>query len=81
MPRRRGPRGHNTIIKPDPESSGDTSAFPESATLNYGHKTAPSTVSSYGGSTNHIPPDQAFYHHGRSDAREYLSASLFKRAY
>ncbi|SPJ89719.1 related to Mx protein [Fusarium torulosum] len=68
MPRRRGPRGHNTIIKPDPESSGDTSAFPESATLNYSHKTAPSTASSYGGSTNLIPPDQAFYHHGRSDA-------------
>jgi hypothetical protein len=81
MPRRRGPRGHNTIIKPDPESSGDTSAFIESTTIKYGHDTATSAASSYGGSTNHIPPDQAFYHHGRSDAREYLSASLFKRTH
>jgi hypothetical protein len=69
--RRRGPRSHNHSIKPDPDSSTNIS-YSESTTFNFDVPPAPSVASSYGGSTNHIPPDQAFYRHGRSDAREYL---------
>ncbi|XEV05642.1 hypothetical protein FSHL1_010929 [Fusarium sambucinum] len=65
--RRRGPRSHNHFIKPDPDSSANNS-YPESVASNFGDPPAPSAASSYGGSTNHIPPDQAFYRHGRSDA-------------
>ncbi|KAF5670211.1 hypothetical protein FHETE_4583 [Fusarium heterosporum] len=60
-PRRRAHRNH--IIKPDPEATADNAAFLESATLDF-----PPAPSSYGRSTSHIPPDRAFYHHGRSDA-------------
>jgi hypothetical protein len=67
--RRRGPR-----VKPDPE---DNPSMPDSGTVNFGIRTAPSASSSYGGSTSYIPPDQAFYHH-RSDAREYLFHLLFQ---
>ncbi|ESU11295.1 hypothetical protein FGSG_05351 [Fusarium graminearum PH-1] len=65
--RRRGPRSNNHFIKPDPDSSANTS-YPESVASNFGAPPAPSAASSYGGSTTHIPPDQAFYRHGRSDA-------------
>ncbi|KAJ4270546.1 hypothetical protein NW762_002234 [Fusarium torreyae] len=66
--RRRGPRGLSRSIKPDPESSTDTSSIPESGTVNFNLPNIPSTSSSYGDSSSLIPPDQAFYRHGRSDA-------------
>lgn len=69
--RRREPRSHNRPIKPDPDSSANN-YYPDPETHNFGAPPTPSAASSYGGSTTHIPPDQAFYRHGRSDAREYL---------
>ncbi|KAF4444797.1 hypothetical protein F53441_11055 [Fusarium austroafricanum] len=72
---RRGPR-----VKPDPDSSIQHSSIPESGTTNFDLHAIPSASSSYGGSTSHIPPDQAFYHQGRSDAREYLFSSPLSTA-
>ncbi|KAM5371330.1 hypothetical protein ACJZ2D_008028 [Fusarium nematophilum] len=67
--RRRGPRGQSRNIKPDPDSATDTSSIPDSGTVNLNLRGIPSAASSYGDSTSHIPPDQAFYRQGRSDAQ------------
>ncbi|KAF5025771.1 hypothetical protein F66182_2104 [Fusarium sp. NRRL 66182] len=85
--RRRRPLSRN--IKQDPELATNSFSTQESGTANLDlHNIPPashlSTSSSYGDSSTHIPPDQAFYRHGRSDAREYLSpyiASLSVEAF
>ncbi|RMJ16259.1 hypothetical protein CDV36_004089 [Fusarium kuroshium] len=64
-PRRRGPR--QSRIKPDPDSATDSSSIPESGTINLDLRNTPSNTSSYS-ENGHIPPNQAFYRHGRSDA-------------
>ncbi|KAF4468154.1 dynamin family [Fusarium albosuccineum] len=66
--RRRGPRGQSRTIKPDPDSATDSASIPESGTVNLDLRNFPSAASSYGDSSSHIPPDQAFYRNGRSDA-------------
>ncbi|KAH7161622.1 P-loop containing nucleoside triphosphate hydrolase protein [Dactylonectria macrodidyma] len=68
---RRAARGGNSrnIIKQDPDSGSEPTAFEESGTFdstNRGRGT--SNTSNFGGSSTYLPIDQSFYRHGRSDA-------------